>query len=224
MPLLILLASTAGCGTSPESKTEAEKSARIVAINNLAPDEQAAAEKKAAEDKAAAEKRAAEDKAAAEKRAAEDKAAAEKRAAEDKAAAEKKAAEDKAAANSYIKVNYELELRGVLSFTEKAVTITTTNRNGNRTGPAYFETKWVLDFGADKEMHAKAKGLDGKTVLANGSTMLAQEILWVATGYRHYFPPGRNELPALTGEYLLTSSIGPEPKFRVKSLEAATKE
>ena len=93
---------------------------------------------------------------AAEKKAAQDKVA-EKKAAEGEAA-EKEAAKEKAD-DGYVKVKVEVELRGVLSCTKEAATIDK-------------QPKWVLDFGEDKEMRAKAKSLDGKTVLVKGSAIL----------------------------------------------------
>jgi membrane protein involved in colicin uptake len=184
MYLLILCAVTTGCGTSAERNAETER------LDG--------------ERKGEAEKRAAKQKAAAEKKAAEDKAAAEKEAAEEKAAAEKKAAEKKAAANSYVKVKVDVELRGVLSYTEEAVTI----RIGEK-------DKWVLDFGADKEMRAKAKGLDGKTVLVEGSAILRS----IRTPKKRGGELDPREMTR--GE---EAFLDLEPKVAVKSLVAATKE
>jgi hypothetical protein len=194
MYLLILCAVTTGCGTSAEPKADRESSA---AARNAVPQEKTPEEE-------AAEKRAAE------------KRAVEKEAAEEKAAAEKEAAEEKAAANSYVKVKVEVELRGVLTCTDEAVTISivTAEEFGR---DRFKEIKWVLDFGEEKEMRAKAKSLDGKTVLVKGSAILR--------GIRSETWKGGFDLGGRRGGGLETKSVlDLEPRVAVKSLVAATKE
>src|SRR5262249_6782681 len=138
MYLLILCVAAAGCGTSAKPGTDSERPA--AARNVEAPgktDEEAAPKEKADEDKVA------------------------EKAAGENQAAEKKANKENAAANSYVKVKVDVELRGVLTCTKKAATISI--------GKKKDEWVWVLDFREDKEMRAKAKALDGKTVLVQGS-------------------------------------------------------
>ena len=113
----------------------------------------------------------------------------------------KKTGEDKAAANGYVKV--EVELCGVLTCTEEAATLSIDK-----------EHKWVLDFGEDKEMRAKAKGLDGKKVLVEGSAILQYETQPVTPGL---FDRRRND-------NMTVSVLDLGPKIVVKRLVAATKE
>jgi hypothetical protein len=207
--LLILCAVTAGCDTSaqPNSDTERPAVARTAAPSKKAAADEAAkkkaAEQVAAQVKAAEERRAAQVKAAEEKRAAE-----EERAAQVKAAEEKRAAQVKAAADNYAKIKVEVELRGVLSYADNRVAIR--------------EDEWVLDFGDNKEMDAKAKGLDGKTVLVIGSAIMHYET---------------RETRVIRSQRLKLGNIGDPPRERefisvwdverivaVKSLVAATKE
>jgi hypothetical protein len=182
MYLLILCAATTGCGTSAKPRADSERLA--------------AAEKEAAQGKEA------------EKKAAEDKAA-EKEAAEEEA--ENEAAEEKAAANSYVKVKVEVELRGVLTCTDEAVTLSVVTREKD-VWDRFKEVKWVLDFGADKALRAKAKDLNGKTVLVEGRAPLQYQ-----------------EQGLKIGSFRLRDSktvsvLDMEPKVAVKSLVAATKE
>jgi hypothetical protein len=125
-----------------------------------------------------------------------------KAASERLAAAEKDAAEEKAAAKSYVKIMVEVELRGVLSCTEKAATVSIGERNVQ---------VWVLDFGENKEMRAKAKPLDGKTVLVKGTAILHETVTVDADRRRGGFSP------------LGTAFLDLEPNVAVKSLVAATK-
>src|SRR5262249_5676358 len=92
---------------------------------------------------AEAERVAAKQKAEVEKKAAQEIAAAERKPAEEKAADERQAAQEKAAADSYVKVKVEVELRGVLSCTEKVITISITEAVTNSiTKPEFKESKW----------------------------------------------------------------------------------
>jgi hypothetical protein len=129
------------------------------------------------------------------------------RAAEKKAAQQngdqKKADQDKAAAHGYVKIMVEVELRGVLSSTEQAAIISIGK-----------EDKWVLDFDEDNDIRAKAKGLNGKTVLVKGSAILRRIITRGA---------GRRQMDLGDGPSL-ESFVDLEPKVAVKSLVAATKE
>ena len=99
-----------------------------------------------------------------------------------------------------------MELRGVLSCTEKAVTVSIDKEN-----------KWVLDFGNEKELRAKAKDLNGKTVLVEGSATLRYKTKTVTQAHRDDRRDNRND-PDLT-----MSVWDAEPKVAVKSLVAATK-
>jgi hypothetical protein len=114
-----------------------------------------------------------------------------------------RADEEKSAANSYVKVKVEVELRGVLTCSKEASTISIGKKH-----------KWVLDFGEDKEMRAKAKALDGKTVLVQGSANL-RGIISETT--KELFG-GRSGYPLRTKSFLDL-----EPRVAVKSLVAATK-
>jgi hypothetical protein len=193
----MLCAVATGCGIA------AERAAKKEAAEKRAAKKEAA--RKEADEAEAARKKAADEKEAAEKKADDEKVAADKKADEEKKEAAKKAAV--AAANSYVKVKVEVELRGVLTCTDEAVTITIVReiislldiRNADEVfGADRFEkVKWVLDFGQDKEMRAKAKALDGKTALVEGTATLR--------GIRKSF-------------------LDLEPKVAVKSLVAATKE
>jgi hypothetical protein len=219
MCLLFLCAANTGCGTSAERKPEPERTT---------PERAAAAEKRKAEEKAAAEKKAAEDKVAAERKAALEKIAAEKKAADENAAAEKKAAQKRAAADSFVKVRVEVELRGVLASTDEAVTITVVTPFG----PDEFkEVKWVLDFSDEKELRARAKSVDGKSVLVKGTAVLRGIESLAELEYRKVDQDPEEALrrgPIRRGEgpsgIRMKSVIDLEPKIAVKSLVVVTKE
>ena len=117
MYFLILCAVGISCGTAAQPKTDTES--QPVARN--------AGTKKFSEEEATERK-------------AQEKVAEEKKAAREKAAGEMKAAPEKAAADSYVKIKVEVELRGVLTYTEKAATISIDKIH-----------KWELDFGEDNE-------------------------------------------------------------------------
>jgi colicin import membrane protein len=207
--LLILCAVTIGCGKAPEPKAAPESS-------------ESEAAREAAENWEAAVQR------AAERKADEQKVAAEKKAAEDKAAAEKLAADKKAADNSYVKVKVEVELRGVLTYTDEQITLSVVTPEAKK--DQFEEVKWVLDFGDEKEMRGKAKGLDGKAVLVTGSAILrgiksetVKEWERPGGGRPMFDQTGRPVLG--TVEKLVTRSVlDLEPKVAVKSLVAATKD
>jgi hypothetical protein len=150
MYLLMLCAVTTGCGPSAAPKDEKKD---------------LAAEKK----DAAAERNAATEKRADEKKAAE-------KGADEKKAPEKKADDGKAAADGYVAVKVEVELRGVLTYEkegEATIVVKELHGHGLKTrNPWVEERSFVLDFGKDKEMDAKAKEFDGKTVLVEGSAFL----------------------------------------------------
>jgi hypothetical protein len=194
MYLLILCAVTTGCGPSAEQKADPQ---RLDAARNAAENREQAAEKRAAE-KRAAEKEAAEEKAA------------------QKKADEKKAAEEKAAANGYVKIKVEVELRGVLSCTEEGAIISVDKEHGWVFDFGKGEKKygWELDFGEDKEMRAKAKALDGKTVLVEGSAILQYQKGTVESG----------PFSGRRGGDMTVSVLDLGPKVAVKSLVAAPKE
>ena len=117
-----------------------------------------------------------------------------------------RADEGPSGASGYVKIKVEVELRGVLSCTEKAVTVSIDKEN-----------KWVLDFGNEKELRAKAKDLNGKTVLVEGSATLRYKTKTVTQARRDDRRDNRND-PDLT-----MSVWDAEPKVAVKSLVAATK-
>jgi hypothetical protein len=206
MYLLILCAASIGCGTSaqPNADTDGQVGARKSAPSKKTEVEEAA-EKKAAEERAV--ERAVQARAAEEKLIAQREAAEEERAAQEKAAEEKRAAQEKAAANSSVKMTVEVELRGVLTFTDKAVTISITYQLYR---DSFQEDKWVLDFGENKESYSQARGLSGKTVLVKGSAALQYKRTRIGDPRAR----GSEEL------YLLDV----EQKVAVKSLVTATKE
>ncbi len=187
MYLLILCAVTIGCGTSAEPTVNPES---LAAARNAAPPGKTA-EEEAAEKKAHDEK-----------------------------AAENKAAEEKVA-NSYVKVKVEVELRGVLTCTDEAATLsivtdpfTEVRRLHDFAEFKEVEVKWLLDFGAEKESRAKAKALDGKTVLVTGSAILR--------GVKS--ETVKPEVANREGRIVTRSVLDLEPKVVVKCLVAATKE
>jgi hypothetical protein len=114
-----------------------------------------------------------------------------------------RADEGTSGAEGYVKIKLDVELRGVLSYTDKAATISISKAWG----------VWVLDFGEDKEMRAKAKGLNGKTVLVEGSAFLRGVN---SETKRNLDPRG----PGVRTD----SYLDLEPKVAVKSLVVATKE
>jgi hypothetical protein len=131
-------------------------------------------------------------------------------------AAEKKADEAKSPAGGYVKVKLEVELRGVLSCADEAITISIDKKD-----------KWVLDFGEDKEMREKAKGLDGKTVLVKGSAILRGIQSKSGLEYREETQAERAMRKGAAREphgIRTKSVLDLEPKIAVKSLVAATKE
>ena len=116
----------------------------------------------------------------------------------------------------YVKIKVEVELRGVLSCTEEAVTISTDK-----------ETKWVLEFGEDKEMRAKAKRLNGKTVVVEGIGVLEYQKRAVQrAGQKKLLDPRASLDDAVKGRDSIDpiSVLDLGPKVRVKSLAAASKE
>jgi hypothetical protein len=210
MYLLILCAAAIGCETSAERTAEIER---------LAAEMDGAAKTRDAEDRAA-EKSAAEKRAAAEIDAAVDEAAA-----KEKAFEEKKALQKKSVANSYVKIKVEVELQGVLACTDEAANIAINKKDewvweapgfregdpsaGIPIGKKKEKWVWVLDFGEDKEMRAKARALDGKAVLVEGSAILRG----IQSDTERKF------------EIWVTKSfLDLEPKVAVKRLVAATKE
>jgi hypothetical protein len=108
-------------------------------------------------------------------------------------------------AENYVKVKVDVELRGVLSCTGEAVTVSTDAVD-----------RWVLDFGEDREMRATARSLDGKTVVVKGSAIL-RGIQSTTT---------RDLISGFFGGAGVTTDcvLDLEPKVAVKNLVAATKE
>jgi hypothetical protein len=207
----MLCAVATGCGIAAERAAEKEAA------------EKRAAEKRAVKEEAA-RKEAAEGEAA-RKKAADEKEEAEKKDAEEKKAAAKKAAE--AAANSYVKVKVEVELRGVLTCTDKAAAISIVTRDDDR--DRFTEQKWLLDFGQDKELRAKAKGLDGKTVLVEGSAILQHKTHELTEKVVDDSPPGGSRRkvrvpPLRPSVSMMVPGWDLVPKVAVKSLVAATKD
>ena len=116
----------------------------------------------------------------------------------------------------YVKIKVEVELRGLLSCTEKAVTIST---NG--------KTEWVLEFGEDKEMRAKAKRLNGKIVVVEGIGVLEYQKRAVQrAGQKKLLDPRASLDDAVKGRDSIDpiSVLDLGPKVRVKSLAAASGE
>ena len=116
----------------------------------------------------------------------------------------------------YVKIKVEVELRGVLSCTEKAVTIATDGK-----------TEWVLEFGEDKEMRAKATKLNGKTVVVEGIGVLEYQKRAVQrAGQKKLLDPRASLDDAVKGRDSIDpiSVLDLGPKVRVKSLAAASGE
>jgi hypothetical protein len=210
--LLTLCAITPACGPSGERKAE-EKS--------FPADLPAAAERRGAQEKFANEQRAAAAKARAEEQAAA-RAAAEREAAEARAAAEKRAAEEKAAADSYVTLRVEVELRGVLSCTDEAASVSIVTHGADQ--GQFTKVEWVLDFGEAKDLHTKAKSLHGKTVLVKGSAIL-RGIASATTRVRENRSSGASIRDLTEGTTVVTKSVlDVEPKVALKSLVQAMKE
>jgi hypothetical protein len=114
---------------------------------------------------------------------------------------------------NYVKIKVEVELRGVLSCTEEAVTISTDK-----------ETKWVLEFGEDKEMRAKAKRLNGKTVVVEGIGLLEYQKRGVQQQQKKKLDPSDSLDDAIRTGIDSVSVLDLGPKVRVKSLAAASEE
>ena len=118
--------------------------------------------------------------------------------------------------SGYVKIKVEVELRGVLSCTEEAVTISTDKK-----------TKWVLEFGEDKEMRAKAKRLNGKIVVVEGIGVLEYQKRAVQrAGQKKLLDPRASLDDAVKGRDSIDpiSVLDLGPKVRVKSLAAASGE
>ena len=113
----------------------------------------------------------------------------------------------------YVKIKVEVERRGVLSCTEEAVTISTDK-----------ETKWVLEFGEDKEMRAKAKRLNGKTVVVEGIGLLEYQKRAVQQQKKKLLDPKDSLDDAIRTGIGSVSVLDLGPKVRVKSLAAASEE
>ena len=123
---------------------------------------------------------------------------------------------DLSGTDGYVKIKVEVELRGVLSCTEEAVTISTDK-----------ETKWVLEFGEDKEMRAKAKRLNGKIVVVEGIGVLEYQKRAVQrAGQKKLLDPRASLDDAVKGRDSIDpiSVLDLGPKVRVKSLAAASGE
>lgn len=76
--------------------------------------------------------------------------------------------------DSSVKVRVDVELRGVLTFAQKEVTILVQEPEFKADILVHVpkERKWVLDLGETKELREKAKSLHGKTVIIKGSAVL----------------------------------------------------
>ncbi|OWK46723.1 hypothetical protein [Fimbriiglobus ruber] len=118
-------------------------------------------------------------------------------------AAQKKT--DDGHANSYVKIKVDVELRGVLSFTEEKTTLAIDQ-----------QPNWVLDFDEDNEARVKAKDLNGKTIVVTGYATLQHKTQDVSER-----PKG---LATGRGTGMTVSVLDLEPKCTVKRLTAATKE
>ena len=82
--------------------------------------------------------------------------------------------------DSYVKVRVEVEIRGILRVTDKAVTVTARDRVFNLFNDAVEitdpsrATVYSLDFARTKDLRELAKVLDGKEVVVTGASELRQ--------------------------------------------------
>ena len=199
MYLLILCTASTGCGGSTEPTTG---TIGLAAKRNAEPVRKTAEEEEA--EKQATEKKSAEETAA------------------QKKAAVKKVAQKKAAANTYFKVKVEVELCGVLTSTDEGATVSTVTHVFGT--DQLEEDTWVLDFSEEKAIRAKARSLDGETVLVRGSAILRGIKSKTETSYDPESKRTRIGKPGLPDLRVATKSVlDLEPKVTVKSLVAATK-
>src|SRR5437660_10960623 len=88
--------------------------------------------------------------------------------------------------DSYVKVRVEVEARGVLTYTDKAVTVTAQGRgyalydDARELPDGRSTTPHTLDFTRAKDLRELARALDGKEVVVTGLSEL-----------RLVMPPGR---------------------------------
>jgi len=80
--------------------------------------------------------------------------------------------------DSYVKVRVEVEVRGVLTYTDKAVTVTARDRvyalydDARELPDGASATAYTLDFARAKELRELARAFDGKEVVATGMSEL----------------------------------------------------
>jgi hypothetical protein len=124
---------------------------------------------------------------------------------------------------SYVKVKLEVELRGVLSFANKEVTIRVQESefDPGLLAEVQKERKWTLDLGRSKGLLDKAKGLDGKIVIVKGSATLLG-INTQTLRYKGGVPLiCADKAPDLTGTRAV---LNLEHKVEVRSLTRAPKD
>jgi hypothetical protein len=97
--------------------------------------------------------------------------------ADDKATKEVPRDAPKPSNNSYVKVRVEVEVRGVLSYTEKATTVTARYPvfelwNDAKELPDTAATLVALDFDRAKDLRELARALNGKEVVVTGMSEL----------------------------------------------------
>lgn len=86
----------------------------------------------------------------------------------------------------YVKVRVEVEIRGTLKYTDKAVTVrapsTTYSLSDDKKAVASGDWDWPLDFDRAKDLRELAKALDGKEVVVTGLNELRAVIHMPAPG------------------------------------------
>src|SRR5262249_13398883 len=73
---------------------------------------------------------------------------------------------------SYVKLKVEVEVCGKLSYTDKGVTVTVSERDYSSGFLAEKDAAWELDLSGAKELLQKAKDLHGKPVVVKGVSVL----------------------------------------------------
>jgi hypothetical protein len=127
-----------------------------------------------------------------------------------------------------VKVKLEVELRGMLSFSDKEVTLKVEENEIEAKLHGFVTVvksrTWIVELGDAKELREKAKNLDGKMVIVKGNATL----LGIKTRSVTYKPGvplnlanKERELPDLVAT---TAELDLEHKVDVKSLLAAPKE
>jgi hypothetical protein len=126
---------------------------------------------------------------------------------------------------SNVKVKVEVELRGVLSFAEKEVTLVVQESefNPNILAEVPKERKWLVVLGEAEELQKKAKSLHGKTVIIKGSATLLG-INTQTFKYKGSVPAIYVNPPLVPPDMIGTRTVlNLEHKVEVKSLTEATR-